>query len=115
MEKFVKLKTDGHFSPSDIFDCGQSFRFRRIADDYYDGVAYSRYIKVRKSGDDIIIENTTDSDVSKIWNDYFDLKRNYAKIKKSFAGDMGFNYMRRKYDRTDNISYFRQSGHRRSR
>ncbi len=88
MEKYAVIKGYAtEFEPKHIFECGQCFRFKKEADESYTIVAKNRIINVSKSGDDIILKNTTDEEVADIWYDYFDLNTDYSKIKKALSVD----------------------------
>lgn len=69
------------FNPKHIFECGQCFRWKKQEDNSYTGVAMGRVINVSKIEDKIYIKNTNLDDFNKIWYDYFDLERDYTKIK----------------------------------
>ena len=86
-ESCVILRGQNAFCPSDIFDCGQSFRFKPIGELYYEGVAFGRYIRVKKHGSDIILENTNLPELNSVWHDFFDLGRDYSQIICGFSGD----------------------------
>lgn len=73
------------FDPVHIFECGQCFRWIRQEDDSFTGVVASRVVNVKKVEDDIIIDNTNMEDFEKIWYNYFDLGRDYSKIKKELS------------------------------
>jgi N-glycosylase/DNA lyase len=90
-EKFnggIKLTEVKNFELAHIFDCGQCFRWNRQKDGNYIGVAFGRVIEVEKASTDILIHNTTEEDFKGIWEDYFDLKRDYAAIKESLSEDV---------------------------
>ncbi|QZY57537.1 8-oxoguanine DNA glycosylase [Crassaminicella profunda] len=73
------------FEPSHIFECGQCFRWNREEDGSFTGVAKGRVINVLKDENNIIFHNTNKEEFLNIWVDYFDLKRDYGKIKESLA------------------------------
>lgn len=71
-----------------IFDCGQCFRWNMQDNGNYIGVAYGRVIEVEKKDEDtVIIYNSNLNDFNNIWEDYFDLKRDYSSIKEEFEKD----------------------------
>ena len=82
----VIIKNAVYFEPSDVFDCGQCFRFNlnKTGGEYYEGVAFSKYIRVYKKDGDIYIENSTREDFESIWHDFFGLDRDYGEIMQSF-------------------------------
>ncbi len=88
MEKYVEIKDIGaDFTPKHIFECGQCFRFIKEQNESYTIVAKGKVINVSKSGNNIILKNTTDEEFSDIWYDYFDMGTDYDKIKKSLSTD----------------------------
>ena len=89
VEKYAVIKGyNTEFEPKHIFECGQCFRFRKETDESYTIVAKNRVINISKSGQDIILKNTTDEEVADIWYDYFDLGTDYAKIKEQLSVDV---------------------------
>lgn len=82
----IILKDVKDFLPQHIFDCGQCFRWIREEDGSYTGVAKGRVINVSNDGDDIVFENTNIEDFKNIWFDYFDLGRDYSKLKYELSG-----------------------------
>ncbi len=75
------------FELSDIFDCGQCFRFSPSGDDEYTGVAFSKALTVKKSGEDIIFFDTSPEDFKSVWFDYFDFGRDYGAVKQAIGGE----------------------------
>lgn len=76
-----------NFELPHIFDCGQCFRWHRQDNGNYIGVAFNRVIEVEKKGKDVIIYNASEEDFKEIWEDYFDLKRDYGAIKEELSVD----------------------------
>ncbi len=77
------LREAAEFEPAHIFDNGQCFRFIRQADGAYHGVAHGRFLCVEKNGADVSLSPCSRDEFEGIWNGYFDLGRDYAKL---FAG-----------------------------
>jgi N-glycosylase/DNA lyase len=75
------------FIPKHVFDCGQCFRWEEQSDGSYTGVAHNRVINVALNGDTLVISNTNRQDFEKIWLEYFDLNRNYSKIREKLTMD----------------------------
>ncbi len=75
------------FELADVFDCGQCFRWERVGDNSYEGVALSKALLIEKCADTLILHNTSREDFDGIWCDYLDLSRDYAKIKETLATD----------------------------
>lgn len=74
------------FDPVHIFECGQCFRWIRHKDTYT-GVAKGKVVNVGYNEDRLEIENASIDDFVNIWFDYFDLGRDYAKVKRCLAKD----------------------------
>lgn len=83
----TKIACPDCFDLDQIFNCGQAFRFERQPDGSYIGVAFSKVIRVRKKENEIVFDNAAKRDFEKIWRPYFDLDRDYAKLKACFSGD----------------------------
>lgn len=75
------------FNLEHIFDCGQCFRFNRVDENTYFGIAKGRALKISQNADKVTMYDTTEEDFRKIWFDYFDLGRDYGKIKKALSCD----------------------------
>lgn len=75
------------FNLKHIFDCGQCFRFNQIDENTYFGIAKGRALKISQSGDTVTLYETTENDWNEIWFDYFDLGRDYGKIKAILSED----------------------------
>ena len=79
----IVLKNVDSFKLSDIFDCGQCFRFNCIEENEYIGTAFGKTVRISQKNDAIIFHNTTYEDFSDVWFDFFDLNRNYTEIKQN--------------------------------
>lgn len=86
-ENKIILKSVKNFQLKDIFECGQCFRWNKLDNNNYVGVAYNKVIEVEKNNDDVIIYNSSLDDFNNIWCDYFDLKRDYSEIKEELSKD----------------------------
>ncbi len=88
--KEVEIKTSDDFDPKKIFGCGQCFRWNENPDGSFTGVAMGKAARLRREGGGIFITGTED-DVSSVWHDYFDLDRDYRRLRESVCVD---GYMR---------------------
>ncbi len=79
------LKNAPDFKLRHIFDCGQTFRFDENPDGSYSGAAGSRALKISERGNDIVLHGISESEFTGFWHDYFDLGRDYGKIKKTLS------------------------------
>lgn len=84
-----KVILDGvkNFNIKQILECGQCFRWEKVGELNYIGVAHGRVIEVIQEDDKVTILNTNEEDFNNIWLDYFDLKRDYSEIKKGLEHD----------------------------
>lgn len=81
------IKNARNFEPSQVFDCGQCFRFDKASDGAYFGVAKGRYVEARRVGEDIILENCTESDFNEVFRDFFDIDFDYTSAASALAID----------------------------
>ncbi len=84
-EQKLILKNVDSFELKDIFDCGQCFRWNEQEDGSYLGIFRENVLNVKKDKQDIIIEGICKDDIKKTVEDYFDLKRDYTKIKEKLS------------------------------
>ena len=80
-EKIYVIKNQDSFELEDIFECGQCFRWNKEEDLSYTGVIKSGVINVKKIGNEIIFKGSCDGELKDVVEDYFDLSRDYSKIK----------------------------------
>ncbi len=87
IEKIIEIKKPLNFDLNETLNCGQCFRFKPCSDGCYEGVAKSKYIKLGLSDDEKYIRffGIKKSDLSNIWEDYFDLNTDYSAIAKQLA------------------------------
>ncbi len=83
----VIIKNVENFDLKQIFECGQCFRWKKEQDNSYTGVAFGKVINIREIGHNIEIKNTNNQDFKNIWYRYFDLDRDYNKIKECISKD----------------------------
>jgi len=76
----VLLNTDS-FDIEQTLDCGQCFRWEKVADNAYHGVAYGKALTISQQGNTISLHNCTKEDFKNIWYNYFDLATDYDKVK----------------------------------
>ncbi len=82
----VVIKNLAHFDPETILFCGQAFRWQKEGRRYV-GVAHGRVLCMEKTQDDICLYPATRAEYAEIWEDYFDLKRDYAAVQQCYTGD----------------------------
>ena len=79
-QRYVITDVDS-FELRDIFECGQCFRWNAKDDGSYTGVIKNGVINVKKINNDVIFEGICNGNIADICRDYFDLNRDYKKIK----------------------------------
>lgn len=84
---YVVIEGVKSFKLKQTFECGQCFRFEKISDTNYIVVAFERVIEIVEDGENVLIYNSSESEVKDIWVKYFDLNRDYSKIKKELSKD----------------------------
>lgn len=68
-------------------DCGQCFRWENCPDGSFFGTAYNKSVKVRRTENGLLFENTNMHDVENIWVKYFDLEYDYENTLKRLSQD----------------------------
>ncbi len=84
-EEKVLLKNIDSFELEDTFECGQCFRWNKQTDGSYTGVIKNGVINIKKVGNDIEIVGKCNKDLNTIIKEYFDLERDYKKIKEQLS------------------------------
>ena len=80
----VKVKTMGDMSLRETLFCGQSFRWREVANDRFRGTVKGKTVEVYTEGDTLCIEGASAEDFEKIFKDYFDLEFDYVALREEF-------------------------------
>ena len=83
-QEFV-IKNVDSFELKDVFECGQCFRWNEEEDKSYTGVFKGNVLNVKKSGNTVTFKGIVDGNIEEIVKDYFDLNRDYKKIKKELS------------------------------
>ena len=84
-EQEYRIKNQESFELKHIFDCGQCFRWNEENDQSYTGVFKGNVLNVKKEKDTIIFKGIVNGNIKEVVEDYFDLKRDYTKIKKTLS------------------------------
>ncbi len=86
------VRVDGldNFKISQIFDCGQCFRFDPVMSQRhtfeFEGVAFGRYIRLgQDSSDSVTIYNTTAAEYESLWKHYLALDLDYTEVRRDIA------------------------------
>ena len=73
------------FELKDIFDCGQCFRWKKQEDGSYTGIFGKNVLNVKKEDNKITFQGICEKDIKETVEKYFDLNRDYEKIKAKLA------------------------------
>ena len=89
LENNNKLLIQGleHFNPKHIFECGQCFRWFLEEDGSYTTISGGKVLNILESGDGFIVDLASKEDWIGYWHHYFDLDRDYGKIKEELSQD----------------------------
>ena len=79
------IENQDSFELRDIFDCGQCFRWNKQEDNSYTGVFQKNVVNVKKENNKIIFKGICEKDIKSTIEFYFDLNRDYEKIKNELA------------------------------
>lgn len=82
------------FSVSQIFDCGQCFRFSSVKTDdgsrAYGGVAHGKYVELRQTApDEVRIYGINMEEYESYWKKFFALDTDYEKLRDDIANRFG--------------------------
>ncbi|MBR2786888.1 MAG: 8-oxoguanine DNA glycosylase [Clostridia bacterium] len=80
-EQKLVLKNIKSFNLTHIFECGQCFRWNRNQDGSYTGVVKNNVINIRMVDGNIYVTSFGEDDIKKLFQNYFDMNRNYESIK----------------------------------
>ena len=80
-EQIYEVENLDSFELKDIFDCGQCFRWNEQEDGSYIGVFKGNVLNVKKEGNKVTFKGICNGDIKEVVEDYFDLNRDYKKIK----------------------------------
>lgn len=84
-EQKIELQNIESFELKDIFECGQCFRWNIQEDGSYTGIVKENILNVKKQKNKIIIEGIGKDDIRETVKEYFDLDRDYTKIKEKLS------------------------------
>ncbi|MGL4739538.1 MAG: DNA-3-methyladenine glycosylase family protein [Sarcina sp.] len=86
-ENIVTVHGIKNFDLVQTLECGQCFRWDKISENRYVGIAYNKILEVEQDGDILKFYNTNKEDFDNIWRHYFDLDRDYSEIKEELSKD----------------------------
>ncbi len=85
-EQIYEIKNIDSFELKDIFNCGQCFRWNKQEDGSYTGVFKENVLNVKKEENNkVIFKGICNENIKKVVEDYFDLNRDYKKIKNTLS------------------------------
>ena len=85
-EKQYILKKPETFNLKDIFECGQCFRWNEQEDGSYTGIWKENIVNIKKEGQDYVFTGICkNNNLEEEIYTYFDLDRNYEKIKEELS------------------------------
>jgi len=85
-EQEYRWKPAKDFTLQHIFECGQCFRWKQVQENTYLGVCKFGVIEVEKIAEDVIrFHGLCEGDLAKECQQYFDLSRDYTKLKKELS------------------------------
>jgi len=85
-DKVILLNADS-FDISQILECGQCFRFKKLKEYKYTIIAYKKVLNIEQKGKNIEFYPCSEQDFKNIWINYFDLNTDYSKIKQELSKD----------------------------
>ena len=80
-EQNLVVKNVKSFNLEHIFECGQCFRWNKNDDGDYIGVVKENVIYIKMVDNDVYVKSYGNDDLESLFNDYFDMNRDYEKIK----------------------------------
>ena len=84
-EQIYEIENLNSFELKDIFECGQCFRWNEQEDKSYIGVFKGNVLNVKEIDNKVIFKGVCNGDIKEVVRDYFDLDRDYEKIKQSLS------------------------------
>ncbi len=84
-EQVYKMNLIETFNLVHIFECGQCFRWNIESDKSYTGVFKNNVLNVKIDGNQIVFKGICENDIKETVTEYFDLKRDYEKIKRDLS------------------------------
>lgn len=73
------------FDLEQTLECGQCFNFEKTGEKEYIVTAFEKVLHIKQNGSELLFLNSDKKDIEEIWIPYFDLNRDYGKIKKEIV------------------------------
>lgn len=80
-EQNLVIKNVKSFNLTHIFECGQCFRWNQNEDGSYTGIVRKNVINIKMINNDVYINSYGEDSIKELFNNYFDMNRNYEEIK----------------------------------
>ena len=74
-----------HFDLAQTLDNGQAFRWQKITDNCFSGIAHGRFLEVELTDENLVLKSTTLEAFENIWRNYFDLGSSYTLLREKFS------------------------------
>ena len=84
-EQYYELENIPSFNLKHIFECGQCFRWEEEKDKSYTGIVGKNVINVKQEENKVIFSSFGLDNLEKLIYNYFDLSRDYEKIKEQLS------------------------------
>ena len=84
-EQIYKIDLISAFNLEHIFECGQCFRWNKEQNESYTGVFKNNVLNVKIENNQIIFQGICENNIIETVEEYFDLKRDYEKIKSQLS------------------------------
>lgn len=97
IEKDLILKDFDCLNLENTLFCGQAFRWKKTEDGIFTAVVKDQIIRARQDGNDIIFIGAENEKEKNLIENYFDLKRDYAKICEQLSIDESFQTAYKEY------------------
>ncbi len=84
-EQNLVVKDVKSFNLTHIFECGQCFRWNLNEDGSYTGVVKNNVINISMNDNNVYVKSFGEDNLTNLFNNYFDMDRNYEKIKSDLS------------------------------
>ena len=78
----ILIEDAGEFDLAQTLDCGQCFRWEPVGENAYQGIAMGRCLLVARQEAGVLLKGCTWEEFNTLWRPYFDLDRDYARIRR---------------------------------
>jgi N-glycosylase/DNA lyase len=82
---YMTARISANFNLAQTLDNGQAFRWEKITENHFSGIAHGRRLEIFHENETITLKNVTPAEFEKTWKNYFDLNRDYGELCKKLA------------------------------